>query len=72
MQVQETLSYRIIPVMHEIFGESVSYISPTEYTYAIEDILAEREKDNKEEQSQKILEKYSWKMSAQKLHELIK
>lgn len=61
-----------IPVMHEIFGESVSYISPTEYTYAIEDILAEREKDNKEEQSQKILEKYSWKMSAQKLYELIK
>lgn len=61
-----------IPVMHEIFGESVSYISPTEYTYAIEDILAEREKDNKEEQSQKILEKYSWKASAQKLHELIK
>ena len=61
-----------IPVMHEIFGESVSYISPTEYTYAIEDILAEREKDNKEEQSQKILEKYSWKMSAQKLYEILR
>ena len=61
-----------IPVMHEIFEESVSYVSPTTYDYTIKDILERREKDNKEDQFEKTLGKFSWKASAQKLHELIK
>lgn len=53
-----------IPVMHEIFENEVTYINPYEYNFDFEDILVAKNRE-------KILNKYSWKKSAEKLLEII-
>ncbi len=50
-----------IPVMHEIFGGSVSYIDPKRYDYRLADITAPSQKYDC------VLERFSWKRSARKL-----
>ena len=54
-----------IPVMHEIFGGSVSYIDPKRYDYRLADIAAPSQKYDC------VLERFSWKRSAQKLLDLL-
>lgn len=56
-----------IPVMHEIFGDSVYYINPNIAALNLEQLL----NDNKSF-SREILEKYSWEKSARKLLEILK
>lgn len=53
-----------IPVMHEIFENEVTYINPYEYNFNFEDIVVAKNRE-------KILNKYSWKKSAEKLLEII-
>ena len=57
-----------IPVCHEIFENSVNYINPLNYKIDLDLLLAEKPSDAKE----KILEKYSWKKSAQKFYDFYK
>lgn len=52
-------------VMHEIFGDSVIYVDPK--VYALPEVKAGDITKQKE-----ILDKYSWKNSAEKLYELLK
>ena len=49
-----------IECMHEIFENEVTYINPYEYNFNFEDIVVAKNRE-------KILNKYSWKKSAEKL-----
>lgn len=51
-----------IECMHEIFENEVTYINPYEYNFNFEDIVVAKNRE-------KILNKYSWKKSAEKLLE---
>lgn len=51
-------------VMHEIFGEGVTYIDPNNYEVDLEDI------QNQKADTGRILEKYSWTSSAEKINAL--
>lgn len=53
-----------IPVMHEIYGDEVTYINPRKYEINFNELV---ESQNRE----KILEKFSWKKSAQELLKII-
>lgn len=52
-------------VMHEIFGDAVEYIDPFSYEYRLE-IKGEKIID------ENILDKYSWKKSAERLYGILK
>lgn len=54
-----------IPVMHEIFENEVTYINPNKYDVDLKNIKASKNK-------QKILNKYSWEKSAEKLLKIIR
>lgn len=54
-------------VMHEIFGNSVSYIDPGRYDYQVDRLLYSA-KNNKEA----VLGCYSWRKSAEMLYDLIR
>lgn len=56
-----------IECMHEIFEDTVMYIDPHKYDINIEKLL-----NQKVAEPEKILKKYSWKSSAEKLLSLIK
>ena len=55
-----------IPVMHEIFGESVHYIDPNSTDIDLNTILKSAVAS-----ANPVLEKYSWKKSAAKLYECL-
>nr|WP_300657345.1 glycosyltransferase family 1 protein [uncultured Acetatifactor sp.] len=50
-------------VMHEVYGETVHYINPMDYSIAFSDLLHH----DLREESKCVLEKYSWERSAHKL-----
>lgn len=52
-----------IPVMHEVYGESAHYIDPFDYS----DISMEKIMESKVVSSKKVLDKYSWNDSAERL-----
>ena len=54
-----------IPVMHEIFENEATYINPNKYDVDLKNIKASKNK-------QKILNKYSWEKSAEKLLKIIR
>lgn len=56
-----------IESMHEIFEDTVIYIDPYKYNVNLDELLKEKISD-----PNKILKKYSWKSSAEKLLKLIK
>lgn len=51
-----------IPVMHELFGEEAVYVSPEEYNVCLKDCIHANG-----QVSNKVLDTYSWKKSAQEL-----
>ena len=53
--------------MHEIFEDTVLYINPYQYNINLEKLL-----DQETARPEKILKKYSWRNSAQKLLKLIR
>lgn len=53
-------------VMHEIFDASVTFIDPSKPDYNLQEIIKPIKN------SEKILNKYSWKKSARKLYKLLK
>lgn len=55
-----------IDVMHEIFGESVEYINPQNYEYDFKKQISVNNADY-----QTVLDKYSWKSSAENLYRLL-
>lgn len=55
-----------IPVMHELFGDAVVYINPEKYDVDLNKCI-----DTKNTVERKVLDKYSWKKSAQKLIEVL-
>jgi len=55
-----------IPVMHEVYENSVHYIDPDNYDVDLEKILAEPV-----ESAEKVLKKYSWEKSAEMLKNLL-
>lgn len=56
-----------IPVMHEVFEDSVIYINPNIVELDFDMLMS-----NREIKSNEILKKYSWKISAKKLLEMLK
>ncbi len=56
-----------IKSMHEIFEDTVFYINPHEYNISLDELLSQ-----KVEEPEKILKKYSWRNSAEKLLKLIR
>lgn len=56
-----------IPVMHEVFEDYANYVDPYEPI-----VLTENYVGNKAENCNGIIQKYSWKTSAQKLYELLR
>ena len=54
-----------IPVMHEIFGESVDYIDKIEKNYLFINSYNLEERNN-------ILKNYNWKISSMKLKRMLK
>ena len=56
-----------IPVMHEIFGDSVHYIDPNSADIDLKELLAQPVSS-----TAPILEKYSWEKSAKVLFDCLK
>ena len=54
-----------IPVMHEIFENEATYINPNKYDVDLKNIKVSKNKE-------KILNKYSWEKSAEKLLKIIR
>ena len=57
-----------IPVLKEIYGDSVYYINPNDTTVNLEKLI---EKEISKDKVTAVLEKYSWKSSAEKLNTII-
>ena len=53
-------------VMHEIYGESVIYVCPEKYDYSIKELISKETFGIDE-----VLDNYSWKKSAHKLHMIL-
>ena len=56
-----------IPVMHEIFGENAIYISPNQYDYDLDELIANSTCD-----AYSVLNRFSWEESARIIYRSIK
>lgn len=68
MALNKNIIVSDIPVMHEIYGEEINYINPYDYNINLSNLNKVMTMNDRN----KILEKYSWTKSANKILQLFK